>query len=155
MSDELGREAKPRRGFLGIAGVAAAGLAALGATASSLRSLMPKALPEPTQQFKIGSADEFPPGTDRAVPDRMVLVMSRPEGLAVVSLVCTHLGCIVQVNDDGFACPCHGSEFDGEGRVKTGPAPRALRWLALSRSPDGAVVVDASVEVDPGTYQQV
>ncbi len=155
MSDAIDRETRPRRDFLGLAGAAAVGATCLLSGAGVVRSLRPRALPEPTRQFKIGLPEEFPPGTDRPVSERSVYVMSRPEGLAVVSLVCTHLGCIVQAGDDGFLCPCHGSKFDADGHVKAGPAPRALRWLALSLAPDGAVIVDADAEVEPGTFQLV
>lgn len=39
---------------------------------------------------------------------------------------CTHLGCVPighQGNFEGWACPCHGSQFDAVGRVRHGPAP--------------------------------
>ena len=42
---------------------------------------------------------------------------------------CTHLGCIpVGESGDfgGWACPCHGSQFDTAGRVRRGPAPTNL-----------------------------
>lgn len=39
---------------------------------------------------------------------------------------CTHLGCI-PVGESGefggWACPCHGSQFDTSGRIRKGPAP--------------------------------
>jgi ubiquinol-cytochrome c reductase iron-sulfur subunit len=42
---------------------------------------------------------------------------------------CTHLGCVPighQGNYEGWACPCHGSQFDAVGRVRRGPAPTNL-----------------------------
>jgi menaquinol-cytochrome c reductase iron-sulfur subunit len=41
---------------------------------------------------------------------------------------CTHLGCAYHWNDGkkNFICPCHTSAFAPDGRVLTGPAPRAL-----------------------------
>ena len=41
---------------------------------------------------------------------------------------CTHLGCAYHydVRNKEFLCPCHTSTFALDGRVLTGPAPRAL-----------------------------
>jgi cytochrome b6-f complex iron-sulfur subunit len=46
-----------------------------------------------------------------------------------LSLVCTHLGCLVNwVPEAGeFQCPCHGSRFDPNGAVLQGPAPLPLK----------------------------
>lgn len=43
-----------------------------------------------------------------------------------LSLVCTHLGCTVEVTPKTVACPCHGSVFDRSGKVVRGPAERPL-----------------------------
>lgn len=43
--------------------------------------------------------------------------------------VCTHLGCVPQINKgdyDGWLCPCHGSHYDSSGRIRKGPAPQNL-----------------------------
>lgn len=51
-----------------------------------------------------------------------------PEWLVVIG-VCTHLGCvpIADAGDfGGYYCPCHGSHYDGAGRIRKGPAPRNL-----------------------------
>jgi len=43
--------------------------------------------------------------------------------------VCTHLGCIPIAGKgdyNGFFCPCHGSDYDGLGRIRKGPAPHNL-----------------------------
>jgi len=43
--------------------------------------------------------------------------------------VCTHLGCvpIADAGDfGGYYCPCHGSHYDGSGRIRKGPAPLNL-----------------------------
>ncbi|CAE8640982.1 unnamed protein product [Polarella glacialis] len=39
--------------------------------------------------------------------------------------VCTHLGCVVPwvPSANKFCCPCHGSQYDENGKVVCGPAP--------------------------------
>ena len=66
------------------------------------------------------------------------------EGGAVyaLSLVCTHLGCTVNVTPTDLVCPCHGSSFDHQGRVLKGPADRCLeRHQVVERGEYFEVVV--------------
>jgi Rieske Fe-S protein len=50
-----------------------------------------------------------------------------PRAMFVVfSNRCTHVGCPAQATSVGFACPCHGSQFDERGARTAGPAPRPL-----------------------------
>ncbi len=53
--------------------------------------------------------------------------VQKPEWLVVVG-VCTHLGCVPMEGGQfgGWRCPCHGSQFDGAGRLRQGPAPTNL-----------------------------
>jgi len=51
-----------------------------------------------------------------------------PSWLVVVG-ICTHLGCVPIANAgnfQGYFCPCHGSHYDGSGRIRQGPAPLNL-----------------------------
>lgn len=45
-----------------------------------------------------------------------------------INAVCTHLGCVVpwNPNENKFMCPCHGSQYDMNGKVVRGPAPLSL-----------------------------
>merc|ERR1719253_2062879 len=59
-----------------------------------------------------------------------------------VNAVCTHLGCVVPWNKaaNKFMCPCHGSQYDKNGKVVRGPAPLSLA-LAKRGDQDGTVVL--------------
>ncbi len=48
--------------------------------------------------------------------------------IRAVSATCTHMGCIVHFNDAerSWDCPCHGSRFDLDGKVISGPAVKDL-----------------------------
>ncbi len=152
MPGRLEPEAMPRRDFLGLAGLWTAAAAIAGSLLGMLRLPNPRVLPEESSRFSIGHPEEFPAGSKRIVPGRNVEVTSTEQGIAAVSLVCTHLGCIVAPTPEGYACPCHGSKFGPSGEVLGGPAPRGLRWLEVSRSPEGSLIVDAKREVPPHTF---
>ncbi len=51
-----------------------------------------------------------------------------PKWLVILG-ICTHLGCVPMSNAgdyNGWYCPCHGSHYDGSGRIRRGPAPLNL-----------------------------
>lgn len=67
-----------------------------------------------------------------------------------INAVCTHLGCVVPFNtaENKFICPCHGSQYNNQGRVVRGPAPLVSKsnsiiivlhyYLSSSRADDVA-----------------
>ena len=65
-------------------------------------------------------------------------------GFAALSPICTHLGCVVEVEGASLVCPCHGSTYTRAGVVVRGPAERALRRFPLAVEPGGALVIDVS-----------
>ena len=57
--------------------------------------------------------------------------------------VCTHLGCVPIPNQGeyhGYFCPCHGSHYDGSGRVRKGPAPLNLEVPNYAFNGDKVIV---------------
>jgi nitrite reductase/ring-hydroxylating ferredoxin subunit len=146
----LDPEPVPRRDFLGLSSLWAMSAALLFALFGMLR--LPKAavLPSPSKKFRINLPDTLAAGEPYVPPGRQVAIFRDAEGIHAVSTVCTHLGCVVKPNPEGFECPCHGSRFTRDGGVTKGPAPRALPWLQVS-SKGGVLIVDEGTAVPAGT----
>lgn len=53
--------------------------------------------------------------------------------IIMVKATCTHLGCGLTFNkiDRTYDCPCHGSKFNYDGRVLSGPAKRDLKVIRI------------------------
>lgn len=140
-------DAIPRRAF--IVGCVGLGAATAGFLAATVRFLVPNVLYEPSRRFDVGTPTEFPPDSATFLPDRRLFVFNSPDGFYCISSVCTHLGCNVNHTASGFACPCHGSQYDQNGRVISGPAPRPLPWFAISLSPRDELIIDLDETVGP------
>jgi Rieske Fe-S protein len=72
-------------------------------------------------------------------------------GIYAISASCLHLGGRIQPNGGGFACPCHGSQYNLGGTVTGGPAPvgSVLSHYEVRESAPGAVlVIDTTKTVD-------
>jgi len=117
------------------------------ALVGALRLPMPSVFPESQSRVKLGPLAKFLTVDVTPLPQQRAWVFRDQQGLYAISAVCTHLGCIVSRQDGKFECPCHGSLFDANGNVVSGPAPRALDYLDLSISPDGQLVVDSQKTV--------
>ena len=132
--------------LLGCVGI---GAATTGFLAATLRFLVPNVLYEPSRRFNIGPPSDFPADSVTFLPDRRLYVFNGTDGFYCISSICTHLGCNVKHIGSGFACPCHGSLFDENGRVIQGPAPKPLPWYGLSFSPRQQLIVDLDLTVGP------
>jgi cytochrome b6-f complex iron-sulfur subunit len=101
--------------------------------------------PGPAQktEFDLGPAENYPPGSRTVLPDVPAILIRTEIGFSALSLVCTHLGCTVETDMDGFACPCHGSRFDPEGRVVHGPAIERLPVLQVETVEDNKLILRA------------
>lgn len=69
---------------------------------------------------------------------------TNPKFLILIG-VCTHLGCVPIADAGEFAggyyCPCHGSHYDGSGRIRKGPAPLNLEIPYYEFTEEGTVIV--------------
>jgi cytochrome b6-f complex iron-sulfur subunit len=107
-------------------------------------------LPTPSKKFRVALPESLAEGQGFVPPGRSVALFRDNAGVFAISTICTHLGCIVKPKPDGFACPCHGSEFHADGSVRKGPAPTALPWLEV-RKDGGTWIVDEGRKVPSGT----
>lgn len=66
-----------------------------------------------------------------------------------LNAVCTHLGCVVPWNkaENKFMCPCHGSQYNAQGKKIRGPAPLSLA-LAHVVIADDVVTLSNWTETD-------
>ena len=92
-----------------------------------------------------GSADSLREGQGRNIiyGDRPAVVVRIGGAFRAFSRVCTHRGCGVNWEPDPgrFDCPCHGAEFDDQGRPVTGPAKEPLESLPCRVGQKGEIIV--------------
>ena len=150
----LDPEPVARRDFLGLSALVATGATMLFALLGMLR--LPKAavLPSVSRKFRLTLPETLAAGEAFVPPGRSVAVFRDTEGVYAISMVCTHLGCIVKPSPHGFDCPCHGSRFARDGAVIKGPAPTPLPWLGVTVAAN-SVTVDEDVVVPPGTKKEL
>jgi cytochrome b6-f complex iron-sulfur subunit len=118
-----------RNGFLYLSGALALG--------GLLRFLDYDSNPAPQTEFDLGSVSNFPLHSRTILSTPPAVLVHDENGFSALSLVCTHLGCTVEKDENGFACPCHGSHYDAIGNVTHAPAAKPLRALRVEVTNDG------------------
>ncbi len=141
-----------RRTFLTALGLGGVGFSALIAAVGNLLYLKPAVDYGPPSVIRAGRPAEYKEGIKEVLEDQRVVIVRDKKGFAAISITCTHLGCTVRTSDAGYECPCHGSQYDNDGYVTGGPAPRPLDWYQVSIAPNGELEIDKSVKVPPGTF---
>lgn len=134
-----------RRDFIWLTLGWLASLFALAASGfATVRSLVPNVLHEPSRRFKAGRPGDYPDDTATFIEEVRLFIVRKGNTYRAMSGICPHLGCTVNpaAGKHPFLCPCHGSHFDPNGAVVSGPSPRGLTWHAVSLSKDGRLVVD-------------
>lgn len=136
-----------RRSVLRMAslGIAAAGLISLIRPVIKFLSSDEDRLSSPLvhvqRQLNVGSDWENVTGT-------RVWVKRDEAGYLAIRGTCTHLGCEVRYLPEKkeWQCPCHGSIFDPDGRIISGPAREPLPHVAVTVQKDG-LMIDTSKQV--------
>ena len=139
-------EAMERRHFIRKAALGLITVTGILAAFSYLRQFFPRLAGE-KKYITLGDPGRFPVDTFTFLEEHKIFVYRDHEGIKAVSAVCTHLGCILEKSMDGFECPCHGSCYNQEGEVLSGPAPRDLAWYSVSRASDGKIVINPGERV--------
>lgn len=125
---------------------------------SNLRFLFPNVLYEASLLFKAGKPEDYPLGiSEKFKKSQRTWIVRTPKGFYCFWARCTHLGCTPNWFDaeNRFKCPCHGSNFNRDGDVIAGPAPRPLWRCALKMSDDGQILVDKGrLENKPGIREK-
>lgn len=150
----LDPEPVPRRDVLGLLSLWTMAATLIFATVGMLR--MPKAavLPSPSKKFRVAIPETLAAGEPFVPPGRTTALFRDGEGVYAISIICTHLGCVIKPTANGFECPCHGSAFAHDGAVTRGPAPRALSWVKVNMA-GGMAVIDEGATVPAGTKVSV
>lgn len=139
-----------RRKFIWNLGFGSIAISIGGASVLSLQYLKPNVLYEIPTRFKIGKPDDFQPGSITLNIERKVYIVRKKEGsFYALSSICTHLGCVTNYSsaEKNIACPCHGSIFDLEGIVLSGPAPKSLKRVLIEQDERGVLMVDTGISV--------
>ena len=94
----------------------------------------------PLTELPVGGFKTFIYGATPAI------VIRTPESVRAFSLICTHLGCIVQWQEGKkeFYCPCHDGRFDEFGEVIAGPPPVPLETLTIQTNNDRIIIGETS-----------
>lgn len=148
-----------RREFLLRVGAGAGAAAIVTQGVASLRALVPNVSYDAPTRVKLGAPAGFAEGLT-FLPDQRLFVVRQRDTFHAISAVCTHLGCTVRAEalagpitapvggvtttvTHRFLCPCHGSQYRGDGVNIAGPAPRPLAWYRLwFAADDGQLIVD-------------
>jgi cytochrome b6-f complex iron-sulfur subunit len=121
------------QGLLALSGVLGLGMV--------VRFLSYQPDPPPPARFEAGKVTDYLPDSRTVLPNVPALLVRNKKEFIAYSLVCTHLGCTVQVTAQGFTCPCHGSRYDEHGNVTKPPASKSLQILRVEVTADGQVVL--------------
>jgi thiosulfate dehydrogenase (quinone) large subunit len=98
----------------------------------------------------VGTVAKFAVGTWTLVGT--LVIAQDANGFFAFSGICPHAGCLVDppASNGSTYCACHGSRFDGNGKVTTGPARTALPHYAVAFC-NGVVFVDTKTIVPAST----
>ena len=101
----------------------------------------------------VGDATTLAVGQARYIESQAVFLCHDAGGYYAIDAACTHVGTDVKFvsASAGFTCPLHGSKFDFDGKVLTGPATIDLPHYSLCTTESGILIVDTTQRVTADT----
>ncbi len=132
-----------RRNFLRLATNAIFSLGGLLGLGGLFRFFSFQPDPGPPTEFALGPKEDYPETIQVIRPDIPAAIKHTEEGVIAISMVCTHLGCTVDADENkaGFTCPCHGSHYNANGNVLKGPATKALPRFRIEEQDDETLML--------------
>lgn len=136
-----------RRRFLVLAGVT---MGAAGVACGAAPGVQPASVGD----VSAGNVSSLPVGSLHVVSGQPVCVGRDSGGVYAMTLTCTHAGCDIGATGDvsasGLVCGCHGSRFDANGNVVSGPATSPLEHFAVTVDQAGELTIHGGQVVDAG-----
>ncbi len=77
----------------------------------------------------------------RGLRPPIVIHKSEAGNYTALLLQCSHKACRPEVFEYSLDCPCHGSQFDFDGRVLNGPAEKALKTFPVTEDGEGNLFI--------------
>jgi cytochrome b6-f complex iron-sulfur subunit len=133
-----------RRQFLELVWKGLLGLASAFGIIGMIRYFSYEPDPAPPTQFDLGPADQYPLDSVTVLNKAEAVLIHSATGFKALSLICPHLGCIVEKVPSGFACPCHGSRFNADGALQQGPASKPMKNLKTSVNQQGHLILQTA-----------
>jgi Rieske Fe-S protein len=131
-----------RRNFLELAWKGLLGLSSALGLAGLVRFLSHQPYPTPLSRFDLGPYELIDRQKASIINEAQAVLIPTAGGFEAYSLVCPHLGCLVELKKDHFLCPCHSSRFDLKGQVLKGPSDQPLRRLQIEVNEEGRLILD-------------
>ena len=77
------------------------------------------------------------------ITEKVIVIRKSSTKFVAINIVCTHKKCDVDYDGKGFECPCHGSTFNGNGKVLEGPATKNLKSYKVTyNSSDNTLTIN-------------
>jgi len=95
-----------------------------------------------TNTIAVGSFGQFQANPVVHKIKERIFIIRDGQGVYALSDICTHNGCPVKHENNGFSCPCHGAAFTQNGEYIKGPVNKDLDHYYIYKDQNSNLVVD-------------